>query len=379
MARKFLRKPSKEKVKASKIKGLLLDERAYGPEPVFERGYVLKGTEFSRTLNWYNYMWDRNETINMIKKWAASQKNPLKKRILAIDDKSWTVTIGHLMRLESCGVVIDRLDELIEKGISRAENVDRMVKRENEALQVRRNNAEIEAIDKTLERKMFLVGELEELLDREKEFDSYDWMTAMNVPSSFGDHFLNYYRPMLEELDEVVDWNDSDLKEGYRHLKTKKEREDLRDRYRSLIEGMERYFYNKKAVRKPRVKKPISAEKKLKNFSLKERDSDYNLVSISPTAIFDSKELWLFDTNQVKLIRLVSSDDGFDVKGKTILGFDPEKSGRKSVKRKTKEVLKEFLDSGKVTRRKIYEDLKGSSSEFSGRVTNQMMLIAAHK
>ncbi len=63
-----------------------------------------------------------------------------------------------------------------------------------------------------------------------------------------------------------------------------------------------------------------------------------------------------------------------EVKGTTIIGFDPIKSVQKTL-RKPEEQLKEFKAAGKVQLRKFLDDIKAVDIKLNGRINEDTVLL----
>jgi hypothetical protein len=98
-------------------------------------------------------------------------------------------------------------------------------------------------------------------------------------------------------------------------------------------------------------------------------------VSINPTDIIGSQELWVFNTKTRKVGKYVAAEfSELSVKGTGIINFDESNSVQKTL-RKPEEQLKEFKDSGKVQLRKFLEDIKAVDIKLNGRINEDTILL----
>jgi hypothetical protein len=105
------------------------------------------------------------------------------------------------------------------------------------------------------------------------------------------------------------------------------------------------------------------------------QDDKLKLVSINPTDLVGSKELWVFNTKTRKLGKYVAAEfNDLGVKGTSITGFDEHKSVQKTL-RKPEEQLKEFKSAGKVALRKFLEDIKAVDIKLNGRINEETILL----
>lgn len=127
-------------------------------------------------------------------------------------------------------------------------------------------------------------------------------------------------------------------------------------------------------VSRPRKIVPAKLVKKLKYLKTF-KDDDFELTSIVPEKIIGAKTLWVYNTKTRKLGKYVSnSENGFLVKGSTILNFEQSESVCKTV-RKPKDVLDKFVASGKVEQRRIFEEIKATQSLLTGRINSDTIIL----
>jgi hypothetical protein len=148
-----------------------------------------------------------------------------------------------------------------------------------------------------------------------------------------------------------------------------------------IVEDLEKYSNNSKKVRKPRAKKPITAEKKLKDFKYQKFDNVKKIQSIQPENIFGSSELWVFSTkyNQLTVFR-TTDPSGLDVYRTSIRNFDPITSHTKKLKSKDVDnILREVQNAGKVSLRNILKNARGSDQKLQERINENTILVRVVK
>gem|GEM_PF-5789315 len=129
-------------------------------------------------------------------------------------------------------------------------------------------------------------------------------------------------------------------------------------------------------VRKARRKKPVSAEKLISRLKYQKEDPDTKMESISPIKILGANELWIYNSKYTLLtLYRARNDQGFSVKGTTILNYDEEKSISKKIGRQTKERLDGIMLSGKVALKKYMDTLNGSGYKPNGRINENTILL----
>jgi len=144
---------------------------------------------------------------------------------------------------------------------------------------------------------------------------------------------------------------------------------------------MNGYVALKQATKKLRVRKAPPVErvvaklKYLKQF--KDEAQKLDLVSLSPVKLHNSTEAWVYDTVRRKLHHYVADDYSkcLTVKGNTLLGFDPQQSEMKTL-RKPAEQLKGVTGS-KPAARKFFKEIKAVSAIPNGRFNPGMVILKA--
>ncbi len=173
------------------------------------------------------------------------------------------------------------------------------------------------------------------------------------------------------------------LKEGYSHLK-KADIKKYTDAVQGLFDALDFVIEQSKAVRKPRVAKPKSADKLIAKLKYLKVDDKNKLTSVNPAEIIGAAELWVFNVKTRKLGKYVASavdpkgmkreGTGLSVSGASITGFDENLSVQKTL-RKPEEQLKAFKAAGKVALRKFLEDIPTTDTKLNGRINPDTVLL----
>ena len=130
-----------------------------------------------------------------------------------------------------------------------------------------------------------------------------------------------------------------------------------------------------KVTRKPRAKKAVPKDKLVEKLKYLKTFEQLKLVSINPTELIGSKELWIYNTKTRKLGKYVSAEFAeLGVKGTTITGFDENKSIQKTL-RKPAEQIAEFKAAGKVALRKFLDDINAVDTKMNGRINEDIILL----
>jgi hypothetical protein len=185
----------------------------------------------------------------------------------------------------------------------------------------------------------------------------------------------DYYRPVLEELEEALEGDDDQLKEAYKHFTKPKLRERIA-LFKMIVEDCDRYAGNLRKQRAPRKKKAPTADKLLKNFQYQKESNEHKLKSVAPESILGAQELWTFNTKyNVLTVFRASSHTGLSVKRTCIVGFDVNNTTSKRIGRKTEESLQRVLTGGKVVLRKLMDEIKSDPIKLTDRINNNVILV----
>ena len=208
-----------------------------------------------------------------------------------------------------------------------------------------------------------------------KAFKVLNLLKGKEVKAAHARVIKTLYSKDLAELEELASGKaDEQLREGYSH-RTKKQIKSLIAFYQEIMSACDMLSQEAKVNRKPRAKKSVPAEKLVAKLKFMKSNEPLKLVSINPTDIIGTKELWVFNIKTRKLGRYVASEfNDLGVKGTTITGFDEFKSIQKTV-RKPEEKLKEFKAAGKVQLRKFLDDINATDTKMNGRINEDTILL----
>ena len=184
-----------------------------------------------------------------------------------------------------------------------------------------------------------------------------------------------FYEKNLAELEELASGDaDEQLREGYSH-RSKKQIRSLIAFYQEVMSACDMLAQEAKVNRKPRKVKAVSKDKLVAKLKYKKSDDALKLVSINPTDIIGSKELWVYNTKNRKLGKYIAEEfSDLGIKGTTITGFSEIKSICKTI-RKPEEKLKEFKAAGKVQLRKFLDDINATDTRMNGRINEEIVLL----
>ena len=208
-----------------------------------------------------------------------------------------------------------------------------------------------------------------------KAFKMLNLLKGKEVKAAHARIIKGFYSKDLAELEELASGKgDEQLREGYSH-RSKKQIKNLIAFYQEIMSACDMLAQEAKVNRAPRAKKSVPAEKVVAKLKFMKTNEPLKLVSINPTDIIGSKELWVYNTKSRKLGKYIAAEfSDLGVKGTTITGFDELKSVQKTI-RKPEEKLKEFKAAGKVQLRKFLEDINATDTKMNGRLNEETILL----
>jgi hypothetical protein len=271
------------------------------------------------------------------------------------------------------------LGSAITKVIEEGKNDER----EEEGVEVKPAVPQISIQERVREATFTMTEEIEDALELfaadpegfdPKAFKLLNLLRGKQVKAAHARIIKDFYQRQHNEYIELQEGKCEQLKEAYSHL-SKVQVKKIVVFYHEILSACDMLMQEAKVNRKPRAKKSKPAEKIVEKLKYLKQDEKLKLVSINPTDIVKSKELWVFNVKTRKLGKYVTTEFGeLNVKGTTITGFDEFKSVAKTL-RKPEEQLKEFKAAGKVALRKFLEDIKAVDIKLNGRINEDTILL----
>lgn len=357
-------KMTKPKMSRSAVKSI--DDKYYGSEPidVSIRGYT-------DALNWYNYMHGTDQARDWFLDYL--KKNHTKDIVSAVrrvPKYRVPTTVGWISRMimndnklqeSSVSFLNNRLNELVELGNHIKEDTEEKVIDKPVVSIQERTQAKINQ----------LITECEEAIDTDPKLNIYQWLQGKEATAQAAAAIRDYYAKWIDDFE--ADEFDTRIE--------KKHRAEQKAYWEGFVSDCDRFCDNKKAtkVRKPRDKKQKSAVDLVKNVKYQKEFPPLKIVSINPGEVIGSQQLWVYNTKYKKLTRYDAvGPAGLQVKGTSLIGFDVEKSLTKSV-RKPEVVIQQLLSAGKVTLRKLMDELKTNETKPSGRINSDTVFLRVIK
>jgi hypothetical protein len=355
------------------------------PEPTWEKR-TEPCTQFDlvHAFQWYNHNKESRDARKYLIEYLTKNNEitPLQKQAADSLNLSWNIVDGWLARCLSRGAwvpdsVFNNFKERMNLFRGR---LDTIIAEKGLAATVVADTSNVISIQERVQGKVdYFIMELEAKFDdvwheqSGEEFVPYTWMVENEVKPMHASKIAEYFKQRTAEWIVIIESKDEYVKESY--PRPRKEMIEAAKFFGLVATDAEKLASNKSAARKPRKKKPISFEKKVKNLRFKKDDIDNKLVSIDPVKIVGAEKLWIYNVKTRKLGVYVALDGaGLDVKGSAILNYKYGESVSKTL-RKPKDVLSRVLDGGKVVLRKVMGEINSKPQELNGRINKDTILL----
>ena len=228
-----------------------------------------------------------------------------------------------------------------------------------------------------------------------KNFKPLSLLRKVEAKANHAKIIKELYEGCFKEYDELVnppstknmtekelDWHNQ-LIEGYQHLQ-KDEIKAMHEMYKSIVQACDMIIENAKFDRKPRKKKPVSAEKLVKNLRFCKEHTETGLVSINPVELIGSnvaviynvktRKIGIYNARNVDPLKLKREGTGLSVKGTTMMGFLEDESLQKTL-RKPKEQLPIFKKITKRSLNKEFDAIKSVGTKMNGRINEHTLIL----
>jgi len=369
MARRsaVLVKKTKKGVRISRTETYLVNQKYMGDEPVFTDDNV----DLARAYTWYGYMCSTNEARDFMQEYLKNVNRVKEAKMFAALPDVWIPkTACWIARMLSRGVKIDEttkkfFEDRLAKALVHSPVVEKKVEEKAPVISVQRRIAQ---------RGYEIIGDIEQMIDKGEVTSIYEWMRSQELPALYAPTIVAYYTPILNELLDALAKADPQLVEAYSRM-PKKKLEGLILMYSSIIDDANRYGQNTKKARVPRKPRKVSVEKKLKNLKYQKEDGNFKIASINPEKIIGAQELWTFNTKYKTLTVFRAVDrGGLQIKGTSIIGYDEKNSSTKRTGRKPEYFIDKVLNGGKITLRKLMDEMKGDAN-LAYRINENTILL----
>jgi len=355
-------------LRISKSESYFFNKKYFGDEPNFTK--AVSNSQYADALNWYNYMSSVTEGRTYVETYLKSLNRLIElKKFKSVGDNQVSTTMCWIARMLNRGFELpESAKPFFEQKLS--ETLTKAKEETPVAVEV----ATVSVQDRIREKTHDIVGEIESMIDLNESFSLYDWLVKNQISSIYCNAIVERYAPWLDELIQVSEGKDPQLKEAYAHM-SKAEINKRIQYLNTLVEDAERYSDTNKKVRKKRKPRTVSVEKQLKNFKYQKENTEFKIASINPEKVIGANELWTFNTKyKVLTVFRAINRSGLQIKGTTVLNFDEANSSSKKIGRKTEEYLKKVLDGGKIVLRKLMTEIK-TDAPMASRINENTVLL----
>ncbi len=357
-----------------------------GMKPVSINGIKRDYDRLMDEALWYTHYEVAKKTLKSeFMKFAATIDRDKAKELKRVPDYAFSV-FGKYAYIGNKGAELsEEHTESIIRGIDKLLELHPYVE---EVIEEAKPEAKVVSIqDRMRQQVSDLCGQWEGYLDdwRDGEFDlkKFDPYKEMIVhqPAIKPAHakiIQQMYEAMYAEAQELVAWEDEDIKEAYSQFTGRaQDRKNFLKFYEMIMTATSTLINTGKANRKPRTKKAPSKEKLIAKMKYKESEPTIGLASINPISILEANELWVYNTKNRKLMHYVAEEmvGGLGVKGTSLVGFDMKKSTQKTIRKP--EVLKGSDKLARTKFDKLYNDLTTTDTACNGRINEHCVIIKA--
>ncbi len=313
------------------------DFKFTGEEPEWKNSKNLD-TTFNKALNFYNYYLDRDDYIHIICEYMKSQgynKDEIKLIESVPKSNSDVAITGKICRCFNVGMPAEFRDysTYVKNNISSimSDAKEHTYQKKYDTTQKVKPNVHRIMREKVRKGVLF---EIESVFDewcanpkvKIKKISISSILRAENVPVSFIGPVADLIKAQKEEFDLAYNKECDQCVEGYSYL-TKVQLRKRIEVCDDMLNELVLYKSAKKATRKPRIKKPKSAEKQVSRIKYLPESKEYSVCSCDPVRVIGSETLIIFNTKYRRMTMFKSQGrNGLTVKGTTIQDFDEKSS-----------------------------------------------------
>lgn len=380
MAKKLIRKAPAKKQKKTRSEVYIVNQKYLGDEPVYKPGQILSDSERIRAYTWYGSMAELSEAREWLGDFLKKDgRLEDARRLKTVPDNLFPLTAAWIARMSQRGVQFNTYTyDFLDDKIAEAFNGRQVEEKKEDKPAAEKPNIQ----ERIKDRVNDLIGELEEVMDMHargelSEFDAYEYCQKLNIPAQHAVKMAGYYAGQFEELEMAIEGSDPQVKEAYARYSKKWIKARL-EFVEKMMTDLLRYGQNAKKLRVPRKKKPMSVEKKLKNFKYQKEFQEMKLASVSPESIVGAQELWAYNTKYKTLSVFRAIDrGGLEIKRSSIVNFDEKTTGTYRTGRQAEKIVQSVLSGGKIILRKATDGLK--SATLQDRINENTILLRVIK
>jgi len=350
-------------------------DKIVGGEPKL-KGETLDNLTLGRTLSWYSNNKDSKDSAKYAKDYLTKQK--IKFSVSALN--SLPRQFGFVCRILSNGASLDEKNQKwFDSHISELSASPSDSGEIGESVEKKKPNIQ----DRIADQANAITAELEGSLDDfimsgcKSTYDAMGLMVTLNTKQVHTPRIIEVFKKYRAEFSNAIDSDDEYIQEAY-GIYSKIQMKKLVAFCDAVLSDASKIVSQSKLNRKPRKTKQKTPEqlsskvKYCKEFSLSE---DVKIVSIDPSKIVGSSQVFVYNTKTKKLgVYFAEDGTGISIKGSTLIGVNQIKSVSKTT-RKPAETVGEVLSAGKVALRNIMSKLKTKESLLTGRLNADTVIL----
>lgn len=339
--------------KVSRTIEFMTNRKHLGDEPALSKD-VYDPIKYLRALTWYSYMGTKAEA----RSYLAHHLKQLgrtgdAKALDKVPDDRFIDQAGWIARILARGAMLhggaaSKIEQRIQEMLPYA-RTQRVQKEQKEVVTVQ---------DRIKDKVSDFIALVEQQIDKVGfTISVYEMLNHNQIPAGLTAKIKEHFQPIHEEAAQLPKRGcNPSLKEGYSRM-TQLELIERAGFYSQVMADLDRYGKIHKKQRKPRQKRPASADKKLKFFKPQAASKEFEIQSIPSQKVLGAEELWTFNTKYKTVTRFVQKDRaGLDVQRTAIANYCETASKTYRTGRKTKEILKQ-ISSGKRSAQKAVDGL----------------------
>lgn len=204
------------------------------------------------------------------------------------------------------------------------------------------------------------------------EFDIKAFLVSNEVKPATVSKIITHAKGVMKELN--LYGVDEQVTEAYEHL-GKRGINAVKKAMTQFVSDCESSMALNKVARKPRKMKAKPASVIAKKVIYQKEWTELKLKSVLPEKMVNAGEIWVVNTKLRRLYKYVAiGSEQMTVKGTTIIGFDPAKSGGK-ILRKPEEQLKGVESLTTRSMNKLFNDINATMSKATGRINGDTLIL----
>lgn len=346
------------------------------PEPKFNS--TLSKIQLISVLNWYG----QNRTSKDSERYIVNYFKKLHKIDLVLELlKDQTPTFGFVCKIiMNGGSLPPENQKWFDDNVANIKT--KYDQKKNEKKEKPQSNKEI-IVDRTQEKISEIIADLDGLFD---DYICGDFKSLPSIKSVFHERVKNIHAKQILEwsknkrlqYNEVLITKDKQLIEGY-SCYTKAEIKKIISYFDSIVFECLAIINTAPKTRKKRKLKTKTPEQLISKLKYCKEFQSLKLKSIPPVNIIGATQLWVYNTKYKKLgLYQANGQEGFSIKGTTILNFDENRSVQKTL-RKPEIILPEILKGGKVYLRNALSNINSVESKLTGRINEDVIILRVMK